>query len=55
MDKGWISIQFSSIRQARLMKRENGFPMCIDTPEAELASFIFTVLQTKNRILLKRS
>ncbi len=53
MDKGWISIQVFFIRQARLMKREKRLFPCIDTPEAELASFILQFYNQKNRILPK--
>lgn len=53
MDKGWISIQVFFIRQARLMKREKRLFPCIDTPEAELASFILRFYNQKNRILPK--
>lgn len=52
-DKGWISIQVFFIRQARLMKREKRLFPCIDTPEAELASFILQFYNQKNRILPK--
>ncbi|MCR1900537.1 excinuclease ABC subunit UvrC [Ligilactobacillus apodemi] len=53
MDKGWISIQVFFIRQARLIKREKRLFPCIDTPEAELASFILQFYNQKNRILPK--
>lgn len=53
MDKGWISIQVFFIRQARLMKREKRLFPCIDTPKAELASFILQFYNQKNRILPK--
>lgn len=53
MDKGWISIHVFFIRQARLMKREKRLFPCIDTPEAELASFILQFYNQKNRILPK--
>ncbi|WP_278506263.1 excinuclease ABC subunit UvrC [Ligilactobacillus animalis] len=53
MDKGWISIQVFFIRQARLMKREKRLFPFIDTPEAELASFILQFYNQKNRILPK--
>lgn len=51
MDKGWLSLQIFSIRQARLMKREKRLFPCIDTPEAELTSFILQFYNQKNRIL----
>lgn len=53
MDKGWLSIQIFSIRQARLMKREKRLFPCIDTPQAEMASFILQFYNQKNRILPK--
>lgn len=53
MDKGWISIQVFFIRQARLIKREKRLFPCIDTPEAELASFILQFYNQKNRLLPK--
>lgn len=53
MNKGWLSLQIFSIRQARLMKREKRLFPCIDTPEAELESFILQFYNQKNRILLK--
>lgn len=55
MDKGWISIQVFFIRQARLMKREKRLFPCIDTPEAELASFILQFYNQKTGSCLKRS
>lgn len=51
MDKGWLSLQIFSIRQARLMKREKRLFPCVDTPEAELTSFILQFYNQKNRIL----
>lgn len=53
MNKGWLSLQIFSIRQARLMKREKRLFPCIDTPEAELESFILQFYNQKNRILPK--
>lgn len=53
MNKGWLSLQIFSIRQARLMKREKRLFLCIDTPEAELESFILQFYNQKNRILPK--
>lgn len=53
MNKGWLSLQIFSIRQARLMKREKRLFPCIDTPEAELESFILQFYNQKNRILSK--
>lgn len=53
MDKGWISVQIFFIRQARLIKREKRLFPCIDTPEAELSSFILQFYNQKNRILPK--
>lgn len=53
MNKGWLSLQIFSIRQARLMKREKQLFPCIDTPEAELESFILQFYNQKNRILPK--
>lgn len=54
MNKGWLSLQIFSIRQARLMKREKRLFPCIDTPEAELESFILQFYNQKNRILPKK-
>ena len=51
MDRGWLSIQVFSIRQARLMKREKRLFPCIDTPQAEMASFILQFYNQKNRLL----
>ncbi|MCP0886409.1 excinuclease ABC subunit UvrC [Ligilactobacillus sp. WILCCON 0076] len=51
MDKGWLSIQVFSIRQARLMKREKRLFPCIDTPESEMTSFILQFYNQKNRLL----
>ncbi|MFT9214582.1 excinuclease ABC subunit UvrC, partial [Liquorilactobacillus ghanensis] len=51
MDKGWLSLQVFYIRQARLMKREKRLFPCIDTPEAELESFILQFYNQKNKIL----
>ena len=53
MNKGWLSLQIFSIRQARLMKREKRLFPCIDTPEAKLESFILQFYNQKNRILPK--
>lgn len=53
MNKVWLSLQIFSIRQARLMKREKRLFPCIDTPEAELESFILQFYNQKNRILPK--
>ncbi|NXZ96530.1 excinuclease ABC subunit UvrC [Lactobacillus salivarius] len=53
MNKGWLSLQIFSIRQARLMKREKRLFPCIDTPEAELESFILQFYNQKNCILPK--
>lgn len=53
MDRGWLSIQVFSIRQARLMKREKRLFPCIDTPQAEMASFILQFYNQKNRLLPK--
>ena len=53
MNKGWLSLQIFSIRQARLMKREKRLFPCIDMPEAELESFILQFYNQKNRILPK--
>ena len=53
MNKGWLSLQIFSIRQARLMKREKRLFPCIDTPKAELESFILQFYNQKNRILPK--
>lgn len=53
MNKGWLSLQIFSIRQARLMKREKRLFPCIDAPEAELESFILQFYNQKNRILPK--
>ena len=53
MNKGWLTLQIFSIRQARLMKREKRLFPCIDTPEAELESFILQFYNQKNRILPK--
>ena len=53
INKGWLSLQIFSIRQARLMKREKRLFPCIDTPEAELESFILQFYNQKNRILPK--
>lgn len=53
MNNGWLSLQIFSIRQARLMKREKRLFPCIDTPEAELESFILQFYNQKNRILPK--
>lgn len=53
MNKGWLSLQIFSIRQACLMKREKRLFPCIDTPEAELESFILQFYNQKNRILPK--
>lgn len=53
MNKGWLSLQIFSIRQARLMKREKRLFPCIDTPEVELESFILQFYNQKNRILPK--
>lgn len=53
MNKGWLSLQIFSIRQARLMKREKRLFPCIDTPEAELESLILQFYNQKNRILPK--
>ncbi|MBZ4031629.1 excinuclease ABC subunit UvrC [Ligilactobacillus salivarius] len=53
MNKGWLSLQIFSIRQARLMKREKRLFPCIDTPETELESFILQFYNQKNRILPK--
>ena len=53
MNKGWLSLQIFSIRQARLMKREKRLFPCIDMPEAELESFILHFYNPKNRILPK--
>lgn len=53
MNKGWLSLQIFSIRQARLMKREKRLFPCIDTSEAELESFILQFYNQKNRILPK--
>ena len=53
MNKGWLSLQIFSIRQARLMKREKRLFPCIDTPEAELESFILQFYNQKHRILPK--
>lgn len=53
MNKGWLSLQIFSIKQARLMKREKRLFPCIDTPEAELESFILQFYNQKNRILPK--
>lgn len=53
MNKDWLSLQIFSIRQARLMKREKRLFPCIDTPEAELESFILQFYNQKNRILPK--
>ncbi|KRN10521.1 excinuclease ABC subunit UvrC [Liquorilactobacillus mali] len=53
MDKGWVSLQIFFIRQARLIKREKRLFPCIDTPEAELESFILQFYNQKNRILPK--
>lgn len=53
MNKGWLSLQIFSIRQARLMKREKRLFPCIDTLEAELESFILQFYNQKNRILPK--
>jgi len=53
MNKGWLSLQIFFIRQARLMKREKRLFPCIDTPEAELESFILQFYNQKNRILPK--
>lgn len=53
MNKGWLSLQIFSIRQARLMKRERRLFPCIDTPGAELESFILQFYNQKNRILPK--
>lgn len=50
MDKGWLSLQIFSIRQARLMKREKRLFPCVDTPEAEMTSFILQLYQQRNRI-----
>ena len=51
MDRGWLSIQVFSIRQARLMKREKRLFPCIDSPQAEMASFILQFYNQKNRLL----
>ncbi|WP_281164835.1 excinuclease ABC subunit UvrC [Liquorilactobacillus sicerae] len=51
LDKGWLSIQVFYIRQARLMKREKRLFPCIDTPAAELESFILQFYNQKNKIL----
>ena len=53
LDKGWISIQVFYIRQARLMKREKRLFPCIDTPQAELESFILQFYNQKNKVLPK--
>ncbi len=53
MDKGWISIQVFFIRQARLIKREKRIFPCIDTPEAELESFILQFYNRKNNVMPK--
>ncbi len=53
MDKGWLSLQIFSIRQARLMKREKRLFPCIAEPTEELASFILQFYNQKNRILPK--
>lgn len=50
MDKGWLSLQIFSIRQARLMKREKRLFPCVDMPEAEMTSFILQLYQQRNRI-----
>lgn len=50
MNKGWLSLQIFSIRQARLMKREKRLFPCVDTPEAEMTSFILQLYQQRNRI-----
>ena len=50
MDKCWLSLQILSIRQARLMKREKRLFPCVDTPEAEMTSFILQLYQQRNRI-----
>lgn len=50
MDKGWLSLQIFSIRQARLMKREKRLFPCVDTPKAEMTSFILQLYQQRNRI-----
>lgn len=51
LDKGWLSIQVFYIRQARLMKQERRLFPCIDTPAAELESFILQFYNQKNKIL----
>ncbi|GAJ25243.1 excinuclease ABC subunit C [Liquorilactobacillus sucicola DSM 21376 = JCM 15457] len=53
LDKGWISIQVFFIRQARLIKREKRIFPCIDTPEAELESFILQFYNRKNNVMPK--
>lgn len=50
LNKGWISIQVFYIRQARLMKREKRLFPCIDTPQAELESFILQFYNQKNKV-----
>jgi excinuclease ABC subunit C len=51
MDKGWLSLQVFYIRQARLMKREKRLFPCIDTPAAEMESFILQFYNQKNKLL----
>ncbi len=51
VDKGWLSIQIFSIRQARLMKREKRlFPLDVDPAEA-VTSFIAQFYQEEGNML----
>lgn len=53
MDNGWLCVQIFFIRQARLMKRTKRLFVCVDTPEAEVTSYLLQYYQQPNHLAPK--